>query len=117
MPRPKSPDGPWVTIPVALREADVARVDAALGGKTRSEWGRAAMLAALDGAGGSIGPPHAEMATPGALARAATEAVERPAPAKAPEHRGRTASRRIVAEGQAERAAGPVVTTAAELAK
>jgi hypothetical protein len=35
-------------IPVRVRQSDLDRIDAALGQKTRSEWARAAMLAALE---------------------------------------------------------------------
>lgn len=58
MPRPESPEGPWVTVPVRLREADVARVDAVRGEVNRSEWARGAIQAALQVEGAyALRPP------------------------------------------------------------
>lgn len=48
MPRPESPEGKWVTVPVRVRESLLARIDAARGEVNRSEWFRGAAEAAVN---------------------------------------------------------------------
>ena len=74
-----------MTVGVSLRSAHVDLVDAARGDLTRSEWVRGVILRAL-----AASPSSPSAPVP---------------PAKAPGRRGRTATRRIIAEGRAERAA------------
>jgi hypothetical protein len=44
--KPRTPDGKRVTVCIKLSEQDAAAIDKARGDRSRSDWGRAALLAA-----------------------------------------------------------------------
>jgi hypothetical protein len=48
MAKPVPAEGPWRSFSVSLRQADLERLDAVLGGKNRSEWTREVILADLN---------------------------------------------------------------------
>lgn len=77
MPRPESPEGPWVTIPVRVRESLLARIDAARGDRNRSEWGRAAMEAAV-GSDVPVSRPEPVNGAPEPAAKSPERPAERP---------------------------------------
>jgi hypothetical protein len=51
MPRPESPEGPWVTIPVRVRKSLQDRIDGVRGEANRSEWFRSLAESAVGDAG------------------------------------------------------------------
>lgn len=58
MPRPESPEGPWVTVPVRVRKSLLRQIDGVLGDRNRSEWFRSLAESAVAGDPRvSAGPP------------------------------------------------------------
>lgn len=103
MPRPKSPRGPWVTVPVKVREKDLGRIDAARGGTNRSEWMREAAMAVLRIRSGRAAAPEAPGPAP-------SPAVARPAPrSSAPRRAGPRAAPAAGARQQVPAAPRPAV--------
>jgi hypothetical protein len=99
MPRPESPEGKWVTVPVRLREADVARIDAVRGEENRSQWARGAVQAALqvEGAYALKPPAGSSLADPDEQARMLQDVATREPDGTPRKSRKRAAAPKTVA--------------------
>ena len=91
MPRPESPEGKWVTIPVRVREALLVRIDGVRGECNRSEWMRGAAEAAL----GMAPPVMAAGDGPYVRTPAGMEPAASPEPPRKPRPRAAAAPKTV----------------------
>ena len=73
MPRPESPEGRWVTIPVRVRESLRAHIDGVRGERNRSEWMRESAEITL-----GLRKPNGDLRAPGATRESLAAAAKRP---------------------------------------